>query len=138
MGLADNKKVACTFLENAASRNVDALLDALADDLHWWVLGHGTLSRALFEEEQRAINDIWAGPMTLKITGITAEGNRVAVEAEIENDFRDGRHYHQHSHFLFVVHDGKIREFKIYHDTKHAAESFGNQLPEGFRKQPAS
>jgi ketosteroid isomerase-like protein len=137
MGLAANKKVIREFLANVEAGNKQAIADALADDLRWWVLGYGSLDKRLYLEELGQLSDKWAAPMKLTITGITAEGDRVAVEAEIENDFSDGRHYHQYNHFLFRVRDGKICEYKVYFDTKYAAERFGEDMPEVFREKSA-
>ena len=135
MKIEENKKFIRDFLMNVAAGNKIAITDALADDLKWWVLGHGYLDKRLYLEELEQIGAKWSGPMKLTITGITAEGDRVAVEAEVENDFLDGRHYHQFNHFLFRIRDGQIGEYKIYHDTKYAAERFGKDMPEMFLKK---
>ena len=135
MGIDENKNVARDFLANAAVRNKHALSNILSDDLKWWVLGHGFRNKRQYLEEMDHLNDIWDRPMTHKVTGITAEGDRVAVEVEYETDFRDGRHYHQHNHFLFVVRAGRICEWNMYFDTKYAVENFGEEMPAIFREK---
>jgi ketosteroid isomerase-like protein len=62
----------------------------------------------------------------LKITGITAQGDRVAVEAESLGVLKpNGKTYNNRYHFLFEVENGRISKLKEYCDTKHAAEIFG-------------
>jgi ketosteroid isomerase-like protein len=57
-----------------------------------------------------------------EIRAMTAEGERVAVEAESFGTHASGLPYHNTYHFLVVVRDGKIRRFKEYMDTMHADE----------------
>ena len=57
-----------------------------------------------------------------RVTGITAGGDRVAVEAESEGHHQNGRTYHNQYHFLFILRDGKIVQMKEYLDTMRAHE----------------
>ena len=52
--------------------------------------------------------------------GLTAEGDRVAVEAESYAKMKNGKTYQNTYHFLFIVRDGKIQSVKEYLDTIHA------------------
>ena len=60
----------------------------------WWVLGHGTIDRERFNEMVRS-GLMAAQKRSVKIIGITAEGDRVAYEAEGEMVFPD-RIYRNH------------------------------------------
>jgi ketosteroid isomerase-like protein len=53
---------------------------------------------------------------------MTAEGDRVAVEAESRGLHVSGKLYNNLYHFLLVVREGKVHEFKEYLDTKLAHE----------------
>ena len=55
-------------------------------------------------------------------TGITAEGDRVAVEAESYAKMKNGKTYQNTYHFLFIVKSGKIEAVKEYLDTIHAQD----------------
>ena len=55
---------------------------------------------------------------------MTAEGDRVAVEAETYGEHVSGKTYNNFFHFLLVIRDGKIQEWKEYMDTKHASYTF--------------
>jgi ketosteroid isomerase-like protein len=61
----------------------------------------------------------------MTIHGSTAEGDRVAVEAEAYGELRNGKIYNNTYHFLFLFRDGKIFRAKEYNDSKHAADIFG-------------
>jgi ketosteroid isomerase-like protein len=63
-----------------------------------------------------------AGPVTLTVEGVTAEGDRVAVEAQAHAALKNGRIYRNTYHFLFIFRDGKICQAKEYNDTLHARE----------------
>ena len=70
-----------------------------------------------------------AGPLSLKVHGVTAEGDRVAVEAESHVQLKNGKTYNNTYHFLFLFRDGKIYQAREYNDSQHAAEIFGDALP---------
>ncbi|WBX85780.1 nuclear transport factor 2 family protein [Sphingosinicella microcystinivorans] len=56
--------------------------------------------------------------------GVTAQGDRVAVEAVAHGKHQD-RIYRNRYHFLFVLRDGQIARILEYNDTQHLAEVFG-------------
>ena len=56
------------------------------------------------------------------IRALTAEGERVAIEAESDGIHSSGARYHNQYHFLMTARDGKITGFKEYMDTEHARE----------------
>ena len=62
------------------------------------------------------------GALTIKTTGVTAEGDRVAVEAESHAKMKNGKVYQNKYHFLLEIRGGKIQAVKEYLDTAHAAE----------------
>jgi ketosteroid isomerase-like protein len=57
--------------------------------------------------------------MRLKIHAFTAEGDRVAIEAESHVLNPNGRIYNNFYHYLFRIRDGKLVLFKEYQDTLH-------------------
>jgi len=62
----------------------------------------------------------------LTLKGITAQDNRVAVEAESLGVLKpNGKTYNNRYHFLFEIENGRIASLKEYCDTAHAAETFG-------------
>lgn len=120
---SDNKRVATAFLAAIADGDGAALEALLAPDFHWWVAGWGERSRAAL---LTALDRTMAGFSTRRITvtGITAEGERVAVEAEGHFE-RPGLIYCNTYHYLFIVRDGQIASGREYFDTAAASAVFG-------------
>jgi len=58
----------------------------------------------------------------LRIKGVTAEGERVALEAESFAKMKNGKTYQNRYHFLCEVRGGKIQTVREYLDTMHANE----------------
>jgi ketosteroid isomerase-like protein len=123
---AANKALALDLFD-AIERADVAKLDALyAPDFEIWTAGElpisGTRTRAQALEGMRMIAELFPGGLDFTIVAMTAEGDRVAIEAESEGVHVSGKPYHNRYHFLIVVRDGKIVRFKEYMDTLHAAE----------------
>lgn len=62
------------------------------------------------------------GEFKLEVVGITAEGDRIAVEAVSNAMIRGGFEYNNKYHLLFTIRDGYIQSFREYLDTQHLAE----------------
>jgi ketosteroid isomerase-like protein len=109
-----------------SSGNAEAVLGALADTATWWVQGNfalsGTKSKKEFAELIGGLGSKIDGGLRVTPKGITAEGERVAVEAESYAKMKNGKTYQNTYHFLFTVRDGKIQSVKEYLDTIHANE----------------
>jgi ketosteroid isomerase-like protein len=118
-----NKAVARRYMQAVVDGDA-ATIEALQHpDVKWWILGYGDMSRADF------IASVKSGLLTAEkrhaeITGLTAEGDRVAVEAVSEMVFPD-RVYRNQYHNLLVIRDGQIVEGREYMDTKASAAAFG-------------
>jgi ketosteroid isomerase-like protein len=95
----------------------------------WWVPGRGKVTKAEFQGMAAWFRTMLAAPMTLKVHGVTAEGDRVAVEAESIALLTNGKTYNNTYHFLFLFRDGKIYQAKEYNDSQHVADIFGALLP---------
>lgn len=133
MGKAENKQLVLDFLGHYSAARYDAALDMLADDCEWWLPGHpdefpaaGTADKDTVRK--RLARNLKLLPHGLEITvgAVTAEDDRVAVEAESKGVLSNGRLYHNRYHFLFVLREGRIRVVKEYLDTLHARETLGS------------
>ncbi len=122
MSSEDNKKVVLGFFENLNAGKVAPALDALSDSATWWIQGNfplsGTRTKAQFVELGASID----GALALRVKGVTAEGERVAVEAESFAKMKNGKTYQNRYHFLCEVRGGKIQAVREYLDTMHANE----------------
>lgn len=131
----DNKKRVEAFFAAMNQADAKAIVDAYADDGYVQTMGH-TLISGKYGKQQ--IADFASGVLqafprgiTFTITGITAEGERVAVEAVCDGMHVSGRRYQNEYHFLFRFRDGKLLTLKEYMDTELATEILcGGQRPQ--------
>lgn len=131
-GIADtqaNKRIALQFLEHCFKCNVDEVLAMLAPDATWWVLGDSEKIRVSGLRDgrriERFLRKVRRGfPDGLKATieGVTAEGERVAVEVTSSAQLAGGSTYSNRYHFLVRVRDGRVIEMREYLDTHYAYE----------------
>jgi len=66
--------------------------------------------------------------MEVSFGAITAEGDRVCVEARGSARFVDGRTYDNRAHFLITLREGRIVSIKEYLDTDHVARVLSAHL----------
>ena len=94
-----------------------------APDAEWWIPGYGAFGNRDFLAFAEAFTDKLVGNRSnLTVEGITAEGDRVAIEAVSHGKMTNGKTYNNTYHYLFIFENGKIRMAKLYNDTLHAAE----------------
>jgi ketosteroid isomerase-like protein len=124
MGIEDNKKTVERFLDALSNSRVDELVGMLSDKATWWVAGtfplSGTMSKQKFSELIGGIGNEIDGHLSVKPKAWTAEGDRVAVEAESYAKLKNGKVYNNFYHFVFEVRNGKIDAVREYLDTEHA------------------
>jgi ketosteroid isomerase-like protein len=123
---AANKALVRTFFDALSRADVEAVRELYAEDFELWTAGtlpfSGTSNKAQALEGMRGILSIFPEGLDFSIDAMTAEGERVAVEAKSEGVHTSGARYHNRYHFLLVVRDGRITELKEYLDTEHARE----------------
>ena len=121
----ENKKIAIKFFE-ALSSGSETYLDFYTDDSIIWTAGDneigGTRTKKEIIDFAQGVLDSFPNGITFKITGITAENERVAVEVDGEAIHASGLPYNNQYHFLLTIKDGKILELKEYMDTQLAAK----------------
>jgi len=113
-----HRDVALAFLKQMTDEGFHAARHYLTDDYVWWTPGLGHVD---MEQMYPRFQSLLAGPIALTIKGTTAEGDRVAVEAESRVNLKNGKLYNNHYHFLFVFRGDKIGQVMEYNDTAHAA-----------------
>ena len=107
-----NKELARTFLEALSRADVDAVDALYAEDFRLSV--PGTLPFSGTKGKQEALSGIpevlglFPDGLRFEIEALTAEGERVAIEASSDGVTFRGDRYQQSYHFLMRVRDGKI------------------------------
>ncbi len=134
MSVESNKNVVLNFLANISAGKTDAALALLDDNVDYWVTGKPDMYSKAGPKTKAQFGDALQGiavkmPKGLRIVpkAFTAEGDRVAVEAESYGETVTGKTYNNFYHFLFEVRDGKIHVVHEYLDTMHAMDVLGEQ-----------
>lgn len=123
-----NKEIARIFMGVLTRADGDALDRLYAEDFELWTAGSlpfsGRKSRAEAMTNAPLVLGMFPTGLEFEIVGMTAEGERVAIEAVSRGTHSSGKAYANHYHFLMRIRDGKIVEFKEYMDTEHARDVF--------------
>lgn len=130
----DNKQRAEAFFAALSAGDIETMLGMYAPDATCWTSGRtlisGTLDLVQIAAGARAIFDAFPKGIRFTINAMTAEGERVAVEAESHGDHVSGRHYHNIYHFLLEFRDGRLLRLKEYMDTELVTDILcGGQRP---------
>lgn len=125
-----NKAIVADFFETFSKGDVPGVIDRMHDDGSWWVSGtidgmSGTYPKATLARLLDGARALYReGALCITPTSMTAEENRVSVEAKSFATMEDGRIYANSYHFLVTLRDGKVATVREYMDTIHARETF--------------
>ena len=131
----DNKARVEAFFEALTKGDVEAFVEAYADDGHVWTAGNTLISGKRSKKEIRefagGIYDAFPKGLKFTIFAMTAEDDRVAVQAESQGVHISGKLYHNQYHFLFRYRDGKLVELREYMDTEMVTDVLcGGERPQ--------
>lgn len=128
--LIANKKLGLAFIGHCFRCEVDCAMALLAPDATWWVLGDPDKVRVAglrhFPQIERFlvnVRKVFPHGLEATIEGVTAEGERVAIEASSVARLGDGSIYRNRYHFLVRVQAQRIIEMREYLDTQYAYEA---------------
>ncbi len=127
--LEDNKLLVKQFWVAFSESRFDDALALLSDDATWWVAGNtdisGTYSKSEFGQLVAGVGEDAEAGIEVKPTLLTAEDDRVSMEATSYGMMKNGKLYQNIYHFMHIVRDGKILAVREYLDTEHVTEVFG-------------
>ena len=134
MGIEENKLAVTAFMEAMNRGDTEALLDAYAEDGYVWTMGNTLISGKYDKVQIRAFADgvfeAFPEGLSFRVISMTAEEDRVAVEAVSDGKHASGVNYSNNYHFLFTLRDGKVVSLKEYMDTELATDVLcGGQRP---------
>lgn len=131
MNMEENKRVARQLVEGLGAGDGAQAFDQLHEDAVWTVMADpvvfpvlGSMSKTSFASHIRAFLGALPTGIQVTVTGITAEGNRVAVEAKSVAALPNGKVLNQVYHFLFEFRDNLVIAAREYIDTAHAVAQF--------------
>lgn len=126
MSIEENKAIARRFIETMHEGH----FDLLAEDGTFWVSGStpfsGTKTKAEMIALFKSLKTISDDQLVMSIRLMTAEDDRVALEAEAAMTLHNGRRYSNQYNTLLVVHDGLVRSVREYSDTAHMLDVFAS------------
>jgi ketosteroid isomerase-like protein len=130
----DNKQRARDFFDALNRGDVSTIAAAYTDDGYCLTMGQTLISGRSDKTQVTAaagmIFQAFPQGIRFTITAMTAEGERVAVEAESEGLHVSGAVYRNQYHFLMQFRDGKLAVLKEYMDTERVTDILcGGQRP---------
>jgi uncharacterized protein len=131
---AQNKQRVRDFFAILNRGDVAALVAAYAPDGCLETMGRtlisGRFTRQQIQEAAGQIFQVFPAGITFTIDAMTAEGERVAVEAHSRGQHASGREYTNEYHFLFVFRDGAVLLLREYMDSERITDVLcGGQRP---------
>ncbi|MBV8629960.1 MAG: nuclear transport factor 2 family protein [Silvibacterium sp.] len=116
------KAVALAFLADVSAGRLDDAFNRVIPDVAWEMIAPapygGTMNRAgaakFFAEH---FGSKLSGPLVLAVETVTAEADRVAVEARVQANTKSGPPYENRVHFLIFVEGDKIVALREYIDS---------------------
>jgi ketosteroid isomerase-like protein len=129
-----NKKLVQEFFGLLNRGDVAGIVAAYAVDGRLQTMGRtlisGQFTRAQIEAAAGQIYQAFPQGLTFAIDAMTAEGERVAVEAHSRGRHASGVIYSNEYHFLFVFREGRLELLREYMDTERVTDILcGGQRP---------
>jgi ketosteroid isomerase-like protein len=124
-----NKDLIRRMFNAQLANDIAAYREILDDNLVWQVMQFGEMGRPRGKEEMIALlglvhKNLGGGRWEKNIVAMTAEGERVAVEATASMELRNGNLYKQRYHYVYVIRNGRVVQAREYLDTLTAANAF--------------
>jgi uncharacterized protein (TIGR02246 family) len=117
-----NKQLTHTFFDAMQRGDAEAIANTYADEGRVVTMGTTLISGTRGKEEIRqfagGVLESFPAGLEFTILNMTAEQDRVAVEARSEGLHVSGQPYSNHYHFLLTWKDGQLIEMKEYMDTE--------------------
>ena len=105
MSIEKNKLFVTAFINAMSEGNTEAIIDAYHPEGRVETMGNTLISGSRGLDEIKsfapAVLEAFPAKLSFNINHITAEENRVAVEAESNGIHVSGKHYNNQYHFLF-------------------------------------
>jgi ketosteroid isomerase-like protein len=131
LSIEGNKKIAGRLVRGLANPEYCLLDSILHEDAVWTVMADpdsfpvtGPLPKDEFIQHMGRFHRLAPNGIEIAITGMTAEDNRVAVEAISHAVLTNGRTLNQVYHFLFEIEGDLVVNAREYIDTAHGVAVF--------------
>ena len=126
--MIDSKQVVERYVAAVAAGDEQAIRDSFAEDATWWLAGDLPIS-GTWTGRDAIMGDFLAtamafyepGSVSLEVTGLLAEGDRVTLEWTSRARTAAGDPYENYCIGVFTVRDGRIAAVREYMDTLYAS-----------------
>ena len=122
MSLSENKRLVERYFDILTRNDIPELMDIYDDSMMLHVPGDtlisGSFTKPQLAEFCSSVLDTFPEGLKFTVTGMTAEDDRVAVQAESRGIHASGQLYVNKYHFLITIRDGKIVKSQEYMDTQ--------------------
>jgi uncharacterized protein len=140
--MTTTKELALSWFKAIVSGDVKTAGELIAPDFRYFLTGtlpaSGWWDLQGFIESAQMFAGVLAGPITMRIGDVTAEDDRVWIEAESEAALASGGTYANTYVIALKVRDGKVAEMKEFSDTLHVFEAIDTPQTRGPRKDRQS
>jgi ketosteroid isomerase-like protein len=123
----DAKTILSRYVAAVEAGDAETIRDSFAESATWTLAGEMPISgtwegrNAIIDEFlATAMSNYEPGSVNLEITGMIAEGDRVALQWTSRARTLDGQPYENDCIGVFTVSDGKIQSVREYMDTHYA------------------
>lgn len=114
--------IALAYLRHLERGDIAGALLLFTDDATARVPGYPEMSKAQLQQYLTGAYQVFVtNSLTFRPAGVTAEGDRVALEVESSAMLKNGLPYTNRYHFLFVFRGELIRQMRAYTDGALAA-----------------
>jgi ketosteroid isomerase-like protein len=120
VSIEENKELALSWIKGMYDHD-ESWQSMLHEDFRYWAIGQSQDKSGFIG----VVENHPAGQYTLKIGPVTAEGDRVMIEAEPSYDLPDGRNYTNFYLFAIEFRDGKVYRYRAHNDVLQAFRIFG-------------
>jgi ketosteroid isomerase-like protein len=135
----DSKLVLRRYVAAVQAGDVAAIRDAFADDATWTLEAGDLPISGTWEGRDAIVDDFLAtaiayyapGSVSVQITAMIAEDDRVALQWTSRARTRDGDPYENGCLGIFTVRDGRIQAVREYMDTLYAHDVAFSSRAEG-------
>jgi uncharacterized protein len=126
--MIDSKQVVERYVAAVAAGDEQTIRDSFAEDATWWLGGDLPIS-GTWNGREAIMGDFLAtamafyepGSVSLEVTGLLAEGDRVTLEWTSRARTATGAPYENFCIGVFTVRDGRIAAVREYMDTQYAS-----------------
>src|SRR3984957_19708498 len=134
MSAEKNRRTIEIYFEAVNRRDKEGILELLTEDFLFKGMGRHPdwmryqWGRDAFADAPRDMSTKMKKPIAMKLLGMIAEGDQVAVQADSYGEMSNGKTYDNAYHFVFTFQNDKIREVLEYCCTYTVYDVFGEYI----------